>query len=275
MNFVKVSNVDESSDEDPTHLNQVMTPESVETTIEAIKKLQKECANGSTTGSTTGSGCNSDSSYGKVSEVLEVSFNDENGYPTIGYMRCAKVVRRDIVDDSADMEENPPAKKSKKGAEDKDDSNNFNFLNSTLAGAMALQSLGKSISGQAPPEESIMPPESMSSSGQPLKRPEGEDEFICVIRPGHTSVPNNFYLSKASMVEHDINNSGVKEDDSLSSRDESGSGSGRNGEYSKGTRTTSEKVGTSGSDASTSTANKNSTSSEAGSEDNGNEEDSA
>lgn len=267
MNFVKVSNVDESSDEDPTHLNQILTPESVDTAIETIKKLQKECAAGSINGSGTGS--NSDSSYGKVSEVQEVSFNDENGYPTIGYMRCTMVVRRDIVDESQESSEEPPSKK-KKGADEKDET--ANFMNSTLAGAMALQSLGKSISGQGSVEESVTPPsESVSSSMQPMKRPEGEDEFICTIRPGHMSVPNNFYLSKASMVEHDINNPGMKEDESLSSRDESGSGSGGNAD----SRTTGEKAGTSGSDTSTSTTNKNCTSSETGSEDNGNEEDSA
>lgn len=41
INFIKINSTSEDSDEDPTHLNQILTKESVDSVIETIAKLQK------------------------------------------------------------------------------------------------------------------------------------------------------------------------------------------------------------------------------------------
>ena len=41
INFIKINLTTEDSDEDPTHINQILTKDSVDSVIETIAKLQK------------------------------------------------------------------------------------------------------------------------------------------------------------------------------------------------------------------------------------------
>lgn len=185
--------------------------------------------------------------------LQEVCFLDTNGFTSVGYLRVSRVVRKparedDNESDNAESTNGQCAKKSKKGSDS--DSGAENKPSSTAEGALALQSLQKSISSDSCGDQAAI-----SSSSSTLPTPtvaptapttvpdgadtkssgkytngstgsdantsedsnkprapeedEGEQEYVCVIRPADASVPPGSsvcfqtYLSTASMVEHD------------------------------------------------------------------------
>ena len=163
-----------------------------------------------------------------VSYLQEVCYHDSNGYPTVGYLRCSKVVRRQSMDDeSRDSDANealstsqPSTKKAKKTD---DITSSSPMKKPDNNSAMALQSLQKNqnenqyiINGEFNPAASTNS-SSSSSRGHHNKFNSGnsdsntsedsngktdtngydnnqnvddqEDEFICVIRPADVSIP--------------------------------------------------------------------------------------
>ena len=88
--------------------------------------------------------------------IQEVTFQDSNGYPTIGYLRCSKIMRKPQFEDP-DAGENDsnagaaPAKKARKGDTTAESSSHMmkavsstsisDVLSATLEGAIALQAL--------------------------------------------------------------------------------------------------------------------------------------
>ncbi len=142
---------------------------------------------------------------------------DSNGYPTFGYMRCSKVVRRPTIhpeDNSPDSGEGETlghtSKKPRRGSD-------TDAPSADKDAAMALQSLGLpkasgASRGSSNGFDSHASDANTSDDSPPSDLPpavEEEIEFVLVIRPADMSVPQGCtipfqtYLSTASMVEHD------------------------------------------------------------------------
>ena len=169
-NFIKI---DELTEEDPSHVNQILAPESMEVFVEAISQLKQSHAYAANNQQNV-----SMISAVKVRSALlyysslctpniyaitrmcfviqEVTFQDSNGYPTIGYLRCSKIIRKPQFEDPEAGENDSnagaaPAKKARKGDTTAESSSHMmkavsstsisDVLSATLEGAIALQAL--------------------------------------------------------------------------------------------------------------------------------------
>lgn len=82
INFVKINMFGEDSDEDPTHISQILSETSVTAVLEAIHQLSKYTSN------------QLENESNMVFSSKEVYFHDAFGHPLVGYLRCSKVFRR-------------------------------------------------------------------------------------------------------------------------------------------------------------------------------------
>lgn len=207
-------------------------------------------------------------------------FHDASGYPAIGYLRCAKVIRRAPLDDcmNESINDGPPPKKNKKSEDGHNSATESNCsrrmattsVDATLATAAILQSLhsmnGNLWSNSEKANRNASSVEDGSCQNGVLDEP---DEFVCVIRPADASIPQGSVgfqaysstLSTASMVEHDREH--VSNDSKHKKRGGSPSDSSQSISSSHD-RSTDKSQSTSDS-----SATKNGTSSETGSDDNG------
>jgi hypothetical protein len=91
--FMKINLSGDGSDACPTHINQILSKESVKSTLTSIRKLYKY------------------SSQGQSCETLfaakEVYFHDAFGYPLVGSLRCSTVIRRTTMQELQSSDEVP------------------------------------------------------------------------------------------------------------------------------------------------------------------------
>ena len=87
---IKASMPDDS-DDDPSHINQILTPDSVEAVLESVAQVIEAGA---------GSAHDNDGG-GHVSAVKSVCYHDPNGFQARGYLRIARLIRRTATDDGA------------------------------------------------------------------------------------------------------------------------------------------------------------------------------
>lgn len=95
------SSVPEDSDDDPTHIGQLLTPESVETVLECIAQVRSDGS-----GSQASMGDHVVDGAGYVSSVKSVCYHDASGFQVAGYIRCSRLVRRAVVDDNMSVDAN-------------------------------------------------------------------------------------------------------------------------------------------------------------------------
>lgn len=93
INFIKINLSGEESDEDPTHISQILNTESAQTVLEAISQLKKYS-------STQTNDCDAN----MVFSAKEVYFHDAFGHPLVGYLRCSKVYRRTTLQELQNAE---------------------------------------------------------------------------------------------------------------------------------------------------------------------------
>eukprot|EP01036_Dinobryon_divergens_P029608 gene29608-38730_t len=93
INFIKINLSGEESDEDPTHISQILNTESAQTVLEAITQLKKYSSTQS-----------NDGDANMVFSAKEVYFHDAFGHPLVGYLRCSKVFRRTTLQELQNAE---------------------------------------------------------------------------------------------------------------------------------------------------------------------------
>jgi len=257
------SSNDNGSDDDPTHINQILTAESVTVLLETIIQLSKESDSGAQNGR-------------KMKGVVrEIYYHNANGFPVSGYMRCSKIITHPYEIENANEShsesavEGPLLKKNRSRSPNGSRSNLSSLADVAIAAAAA----------ESAAEDSKIMFISMRNKGSkdendsPYPQKIQEDEFICVIRPTETMFENNDTLgtglSKASMVAHDLGHP-RKTDDRPRSPSGSTNSNGSFSAHNDNGSSTNHFRGSSGSSSSTSRGDKNSTSSETGSDDNGN-----
>eukprot|EP01032_Pedospumella_encystans_P010218 gene10218-11959_t len=111
VNFLNVTNTDSENDDDPTHITQILSPESADSVLKTIEEIEKISPARSVLAESS-----------MIFSSKNVEFKDAFGNPLVGTLRCARVIRRPVVEEL--MEEDasetptasaqlPPAKKSK------------------------------------------------------------------------------------------------------------------------------------------------------------------
>lgn len=234
------SSMPEDSDDDPTHISQLLTPESVETVLECIAQVRTDGGHMGGDFHMEGAGC--------VSSVKSVCYHDASGFQVAGYIRCSRLVRRAAaaIDDNASVDANgsdsgtapgPPAKKSRTSNPPPDRAHPSSSMALTAlniaAASLTDGTSSSSGSGLASSNGGGTSNSSLSSSNQDDKRKRDssssshgasqrggqshdstestEEEFVCVIRPADASFPMSggsqmfsSLLSTASMVAHDL-----------------------------------------------------------------------
>lgn len=254
---------DNTCDDDPTHINQILTAESVTILLETIAQLSKENEVIEENGK-------------KVKgAVREIYYHNINGFPVSGYMRCSKIISHPYeIDNNNEITENVvegPSLKRNRPSSPVSLKSNLNSLAEVAIAAAAAESAA---------DDSRVQFSSINMKGKESKdeneivyQKVQEEEFICIIRPSGLNhmFENNDQssgLSKESMVAHDLGHHHSSRSHGDRPRSPSGS-TNSNGSFSAHNDNNSSFRGT-GSSSSTSRGDKNSTSSETGSDDNGN-----
>jgi len=249
----------DESDDDPSHINQILTPESVETVLECVTQVIEAGA---------GSVHDNDGG-GHVSAVTSVCYHDPNGFQARGYMRIARLVRRAAAEDTDTAGNNsdtsaavagPATKKSRVGsgaasssvaltasniaAAALGDASSSSSSMDSRAHAVVGDSDGSSTHTHGAKKGSAANPRHGGASGHKNRGEEApdEDEFVCTIRPADASFPVtggafSSLLSTASMVAHDLelwssgrnNNPNNNEDRNNAAEERRGSPSGSHG----------------------------------------------
>jgi hypothetical protein len=215
-------------DEEIVHINQILTPESVNTLYESINEI-------------VGTGANDQA----VTFVKEVFYQDATGFPVAGYMRCSRVIRTALMLKDEDLSGHAAT-----------ESDSESCLSEKLKKKRSLD-----FHDTKAEQMKVIRKDSCDTCDSSNIPSEEIDEFICVIRPASASSPhglNNLHLlSAASMVAHDSHQRCGSDKDEKRRM---------NGTPSDGSH--SSVVPRSSVTTHTTEQTKNSTSSEAGSEDN-------
>jgi hypothetical protein len=222
LNCMKSSAPDDS-DEEPNHINQILTLESVETVLESVAEVR----NISTNKKSKFRDIDQDScissvqvlfrfmsytaslrmlSHTHMSSSQSVCYHDANGFQVAGYVRCSRLIKRSTFDDSeipVAVDLGPPSKRVR-----------------TLSPVDALSSAAGHQSCNIPinslhDASSSKPAIPAADAAHDFKshrhKPPQEEEFVCVIRPADASFPYvkgsrlfSSLLSTASMVAHDL-----------------------------------------------------------------------
>jgi len=281
---VRISSPD-CGDEDPIHMSQILTAESLDILFDSLAQISSN--NGQ------------NMYFSQVSLVREVFYHDMSGYPVAGYLRCAKVVRKN-PDELGNVDMEPEAVTSKKNKKNDSSATQYRSNGSPLeeddldesTGSALLTSLsqgchpslvdfriGTGYQYKEEGAEGIMqyagakrPNPGCPNNGIPSGLPSDEgEEVVCVIRPADMAFPQGGHhtqvlspLSAASMVAHEREH---RAGNSSACRD----ANNRKGHYSNISFNTGGHYPSETNDSSDSNcnSNKNSTSSEAGSDDTG------
>jgi len=278
-------------DEDPIHMSQILTAESLEILFDSLAQLSSN---------------NGQNIYFSTSApVREVFYHDISGYPVAGYLRCSKVIRKNPEElgnlGEMDVHEpivQGPLKKSKRSQndphyrndaledDDMDESTGSALLTSLSQGCHPSLADFSSSTGYRYKEADVGDGNASYAGvkrGNTASRDlnslhctgfEDGEEIVCVIRPADVAFPQSLQqiqllspLSTASMVAHE------REFRSALQAQGNGLDNGnRNGHFSNMQyQNVPHYPNKSSNDSSDSNcnSNKNSTSSEAGSDDNG------
>jgi len=261
------NNIDTTSDDEPTHINQILTPESVQIVLDTISQLAKAK--------------DSDlQNNKKLGLVKEIYYHDATGFPVSGFMRCSKIIlnqyeMENVIESLTESASEEPSIKKTRLKSPTGSRNNLNSLADIALAAAAAEEETK-VEFMYVNSKNKLSKEDCSENYN-YNQKNQEIGFICIIRPADTMLDNNTEnlgtssgLSKASMFAHDSNHRSLKNDD----RPRSPSGStNSNGSFSAHNDNSASSRQFSSGSASTSTnsrGDKNSTSSETGSDDNGN-----
>jgi len=261
------NNIDTTSDDEPTHINQILTPESVQIVLDTISQLAKAK--------------DSDlQNNKKLGLVKEIYYHDATGFPVSGLMRCSKIISNqyemeNVIESLTESASEEPSIKKTRLKSPTGSRNNLNSLADIALAAAAAEEETK-VEFMYVNSKNKLSKEDCSENYN-YNQKNQEIGFICIIRPADTMLDNNTEnlgtssgLSKASMFAHDSNHRSLKNDD----RPRSPSGStNSNGSFSAHNDNSASSRQFSSGSASTSTnsrGDKNSTSSETGSDDNGN-----
>ena len=224
LNCMK-STLPEDSDDEPNHINQILTLESVETVLESIAEIRNLSSRSNSRD------CDQEGIVSSVQVrheklqntsitilklllkhcrlipitllyVQSVCYHDANGFQVAGYVRCSRLVKRASFDDmdvNTVIDVGPPNKRVRAASP--------TFATRAAAGEQHHHpSLQQSISRQ-----SGFASETASEMKYRRDKQVHEEEFVCVIRPADASFPyvrgNSLFsslLSTASMVAHDL-----------------------------------------------------------------------
>jgi len=260
------NNNDNGSDDEPTHINQILTAESVAVLLETIAQLSKESEPGAQNGQKM------------KGAVREIYYHNASGFPVSGYMRCSKIISHpyEIENPNENQSESAVEGPSLKKNRSRSPTASKNSLNSLADVAIAAAAAAESAAedSKAFITTSILSKDEDDLVVYPQKV--HEDEFICVIRPAATFENNDSLgtgLSKASMVAHDLghrSHKGHKGDERPRSPSGSTNSNGSFSAHNDNGSSFHHFSSSNGSSSSTSRGDKNSTSSETGSDDNGN-----